>query len=120
MTINEIKEVVYIRPNAKMWFLDEGTIISWVANCSAILINKKEDKLSKRYGEGIFTLSFTKNKVPIQKHTLKENQVVIIRSEKRDILFQVSKTKIGNPNPFMWPQDVEFFFSNKRNEESTQ
>lgn len=112
MKISDLKDVLHIRPGAKLVYLDMNTTLSWVGNCSALLISQKGDKITRRYGEGVFLSEFTKGQVLIQKHTLKENQVVIIRGMNRDFIYQVNlkpDVKVGNPEIFQHPKDLSFF-----------
>ena len=121
MKISDLKDVLHIRPGAKLVYLDMGTTLSWVGNCSALLITQKGDKITRRYGEGVFLAEFTKNKVLIQKHVLKENQVVVIRGMNRDFIYQVNlkpDTPVGNPNIFQHPKDLSFFVREAKTSES--
>ena len=121
MKVSDLKDVLHIRPGAKLVYLDMGTTLSWVGNCSALLITNRDGKITRRYGEGVFLAEFTKSQVLIQKHVLKENQVVVIRGMNRDFIYQVNikpDVIIGNPSVFQHPKDLSFFQSEAKSKEN--
>ena len=116
MKIKEIRELIPIlKYGAKAVYLDEGTEVSFVDDDSSLLLTITKTRSTYKVPGLISTAvqGFTRRQEVIIKLPLKKNNILIItkhtKAKSIDFVLQCSDKKVGNPNPFMFPQDLAFF-----------
>ena len=116
MKINEIRELIPIlKYGAKAVYLDEGTEISFVDDASSLLLTITKTRSTHKVPGLISTAvqGFTRRQDVKIKLPLKKNNILIItkhlKNKSMDFVIQTSDKPVGNPNPFMFPQDLSFF-----------
>lgn len=116
MKIKEVRELIPIlKYGAKAVYLDEGTEVSFVDDASSLLLTITKSRSTHKVPGLISTAvqGFTRRQEVIIKLPLKKNNILIItkhtKTKSIDFVLQCSDKKVGNPNPFMFPQDLAFF-----------
>lgn len=124
MKIKDIRKLIPIlKYGAKAVYLDEGTEVSFVDDASSLLLTVTKSRSTHKVPGLISTAvqGFTRRQEVIIRLPLKKNNILIItrhtNTRSVDFVLQCSDKKIGNPNPFMFPQDLSFFANKSEDQE---